>query len=157
MTEEKFHLKWNDFQTNISKSLKDLRCEDDFYDVTLVGDDNHQVSAHKVILATCSKYFKKILKQNKHPNPLLCLFGLNNCDLKHILDYIYYGEVQLHQEELNRFIYVANILELDGAAQVQTSNLNEDNLSKEELCLVIREDDCKIDQLVMLRTMLNHI
>ena len=126
-----------------TNSLKDLRCEDDFYDVTLVGDDNHQVSAHKVILATCSQYFKKVLKQNKHSSPLLCLLGLNHCDLKHILDYIYYGEVQLQQEELNRFLYVAKILELDGADQTETSNLNEESSRKEEFCLILREDECK--------------
>ena len=145
MSDEKFHLKWHDFQMNISNSLKDLRCEDDFYDVTLVGDDNHQVSAHKVILVTCSQYFKKVLKQNKHSSPLLCLLGLNHCDLKHILDYIYYGEVQLQQEELNRFLYVAKILELDGADQTETSNLNEESSRKEEFCLIIREDECKND------------
>ena len=50
MSDEKFHLKWHDFQMNFSNSLKDLRCEDDFYDVTLVGDNNNKVSAKKVIL-----------------------------------------------------------------------------------------------------------
>ena len=54
MAKEKFSIKWEDFRANISRSLKDIRSEDDFFDVTLVGDDNQQVSAHKVILATCS-------------------------------------------------------------------------------------------------------
>ena len=36
---EKFCLKWNDFQANVSKSFKFLRKENDFYDVTLVSDD----------------------------------------------------------------------------------------------------------------------
>ena len=46
---EKFCLKWNDFQQNISKSFKSLRCENNFYDVTLVGDDENLVSAHRVV------------------------------------------------------------------------------------------------------------
>ena len=41
---EKFCLKWNDFHTNVSKSFSRLRNENDFYDVTLVSDDQKQVS-----------------------------------------------------------------------------------------------------------------
>ena len=70
---EKFCLKWNDFQSNISKTFSSLRTEEEFYDVTLVSEDQHQVSAHKVVLAACSQYFKNVLKQNRHSNPLLCL------------------------------------------------------------------------------------
>ena len=150
MAEEKYNLKFGNFHTNISKSLKDIRFEDDFSDVTLVGDDNQQIHAHKVILSTCSQYFKKVLKMNKHPNPLLCLWGLNANDLKHILDYIYFGEVQLLQEELNRFLDVAKKLELDGAAQAQQqeSNLNEEleeSYNVEEFCMITEEQAFKND------------
>ena len=41
---EKYSLKWNDFQTNISASFKKLRNKSEFYDVTLVSDDQKQVS-----------------------------------------------------------------------------------------------------------------
>ena len=111
---EKFSLKWNDFQTNISRSFYKLRAENDFHDVTLVSDDQRLVSAHKLVLSSCSGYFKKILKQNKHENLLLCLEGISYTDLQHVLDYIYLGEVQIHQEQMDRFIYVAQRLQLDG-------------------------------------------
>ena len=67
---EKFCLKWNDFHTNVSKSFSRLRNENDFYDVTLVSDDQKQMSAHKGVVSSCSEECKNILKQNKHPNPL---------------------------------------------------------------------------------------
>ena len=111
---EKFSLKWNDFQTNISRSFYKLRAENDFHDVTLVSDDQRLVSAHKLVLSSCSGYFEKILKQNKHENLLLCLEGISYTDLQHVLDYIYLGEVQIHQEQMDRFIYVAQRLQLDG-------------------------------------------
>ena len=63
---EKFVLKWNDFQTNVAKSFSKLRKEEDLYDVTFVSDDPKQMSAHKVVLSSCSEYFKNILKHNKH-------------------------------------------------------------------------------------------
>ena len=63
---EKFSLKWNDFHSNISKTFSSLRTEEDFQDVTLVSADLQQVSAHKVALFACSKYFKNILQQSRH-------------------------------------------------------------------------------------------
>ena len=41
---EKFCLKWNDFQANVSKSFSALRKEEDFYDVTLVTDDEQHIA-----------------------------------------------------------------------------------------------------------------
>ena len=111
---EKFCLKWNDFHTNVSKSFSKLRNENDFYDVTLVSDDQKQLSAHKVVLSSCSDYFKKILKSNKHSNPLLCLEGISSSEMNNVLDYIYYGEVNIHQDDVDRFLNIAERLKLEG-------------------------------------------
>ena len=62
---EKFCLKWNDFEEKIATSFKKLRTADDFYDVTLVTDDQHQVSAHKIVLASSSEYLPATCKQPK--------------------------------------------------------------------------------------------
>ena len=43
---EKFDLKWNDFQTTISQYFKQLRDEKDFFDVTLVSEDNKMFQTH---------------------------------------------------------------------------------------------------------------
>ena len=114
---EKFCLKWNDFQTNINNSFRKLRCADDFYDVTLVSDDQKQVSAHKVVLSASSEYFKNILKSNKHSHPLLCLNGVNSKDLNNILDYMYNGEIQVYQENLDPFLQIAQRFQLEGLIQ----------------------------------------
>ena len=47
---EKFSLKWNDFQSLVSRSFSVLRGEEDFYDVTLVSNDQTQLPAHKLVL-----------------------------------------------------------------------------------------------------------
>ena len=111
---EKFCLKWNDFQTNVTKSFGQLRNEDDFFDVTLVSDNKQQVSAHKVVLSSCSDYFKSILKQNKHSHPLLCLEGISFSELENVLDYIYNGEIQIFHENLERFLQIAERFQLEG-------------------------------------------
>ena len=111
---EKFCLKWNDFQTNIGKSFKSLRHDDDLFDVTLVSDDHNQVSAHKLVLSACSEYFKNIFKTNKHSHPLLCLEGVTSQELNNVLDYIYNGEIQIYQDNLDRFLDVAQRFKLEG-------------------------------------------
>ena len=83
--DEVFLFKWNNFQNNVTNSFKGLRKENDFYDVTLVSDDNQQMSAHKIVLSASSEYFKTILKTNKHSDPLLCLYQIDSSDLKNIL------------------------------------------------------------------------
>ena len=111
---EKFSLKWNNFHSNVVKTFSNLRHEDDFYDVTLVGDDQQQISAHKVVLSSCSEYFKNILRQNKHQHPLLCMEGINFNEMNSILNYIYHGQVNMHQDDLDRFLNVAQRLKLEG-------------------------------------------
>ena len=91
---EKFCLKWNDFQTNVSRSFYVLRNENHLHDVTLVTDDHEKVPAHRLVLSACSDYFKDIFKNNQHSHLLLCLDGISSQDLKNIMDYIYNGEVK---------------------------------------------------------------
>lgn len=50
---DKFCLKWNEFESNVSSSFKELREDGDFLDVTLACDGN-QLEAHKVIHAESS-------------------------------------------------------------------------------------------------------
>ena len=47
MNMEKFCLRWNDFESNLSTAFKELRNEKEFFDLTLVCD-NEQIPAHKV-------------------------------------------------------------------------------------------------------------
>ena len=111
---EKFSLKWNDFQSVVSQSFSVLREESDFYDVTLVSDDLTQISAHKLVLSASSQFFKSILKKNPHSHPLLYLSGVDSTSLGFVLDYIYQGEVQICQNELDNFLEVAQKLKIEG-------------------------------------------
>ena len=78
--------------------------------------------AHKVVLSSCSEYFKNILKTNKHSHPMLCLTGITSMELENVLDYAYHGEVQIFQENINKFLDVAQILKLDGLLASQTQS-----------------------------------
>jgi len=117
---DNFCLRWNDFADNVSGAFKELRAESDFFDVTLACSDSGSktLQAHKVILSACSNFFKATFRQqsnaNKHPNPYIYLRGVTYSDLVSILDFIYNGEVNVAQEELNSFLAVAEELQIKG-------------------------------------------
>ena len=120
MESEKFCLRWNDFHTNISSAFKQIKDAEEFFDVTLACGEK-QIQAHKVIIAACSSFFRNILKQNPHPHPLLYLRGVRFTDLQAVLDFMYYGEVNVAQEKLNSFLAIAEDLRVKGLTQNQSS------------------------------------
>jgi len=120
MNQEKFCLRWNDFESNISVAFREIREEKDFFDVTLsVGD--RQVQAHKIILSACSPFFRGVLRSNPHAHPLLYLKGVAFTDLTAVLNFMYHGEVNVAQEELNSFLAVAEELKVKGLTQGNSS------------------------------------
>jgi len=121
MGTEKFCLRWNDFETNISVAFRELREEKDFFDVTLACDDS-QIQAHKVILSACSPFFRNVLRRNPHQHPLLYLKGVKYKELLSVLNFMYMGEVNVAQEELNSFLAVAEDLRVKGLTQNNSSS-----------------------------------
>jgi len=121
-TSEKFCLRWNDFESNISVAFRELREDKDFFDVTLACDDD-QIQAHKVILSACSPFFRQILKRNRHEHPLLYLKGVKYIDLMSVLNFMYHGEVNVAQDELNSFLAIAEDLKVKGLTQNKSENV----------------------------------
>jgi len=113
---EKFCLRWNDFESNISGTFREIREEKDFLDCTL-SCGSRQIQAHKLILSACSPFFRSILRQNPHQHPLLYLKGVEFTDLQAVLNFMYHGEVNVAQEELNSFLSVAEDLQVKGLTQ----------------------------------------
>jgi len=108
------NLKWNDFQENALSAFGTLREDSEFADVTLVCQDGQQVEAHKVILSSSSPFFLNLLRRNKHSHPLIFMRGLKSTDLVAIVDFLYFGEANVYQENLDSFLAVAEELQLKG-------------------------------------------
>jgi len=130
---EKFCLRWNDFESNISVAFREIRDEKDFFDVTLACGDR-QIQAHKLILSACSPFFRGVLRRNPHAHPLLYLKGVEYSDLQAVLNFMYHGEVNVAQEELNSFLAVAEDLKVKGLTQNnQNSNSGSDNTATRDI------------------------
>ena len=151
---EKFRLRLNGFDGNISSFFTSIREQRQFYDCTLATDDDDDYSdnlrAHKVILSASSEFFKKILTKNSmctHPNPLIYLKGISAKALTCLLDFMYNGEVNVAQDELDTFLEVAETLQIKGLTQtliqLNTSRSNKRNASTAHLPPPSSDDSSK--------------
>ena len=94
---EKFCLKWNDYNTNITTSYGELRESFEFSDVTLMCEEDHKIEAHRVILSASSPFFSRVLLKNNLSHQLIYMRGLKAMDLEAIVDFIYKGEANVYQ------------------------------------------------------------
>ena len=101
-----------------------FREDNDFADVTLASEDGQQVEAHKVILAASSPFFQKLLGRNKHSHPLIYMRGVKSEDLLAIVDFLYRGEADVFQENLDSFLAIAEELQLKGLMGKQDERVN---------------------------------
>ena len=114
----KFCLKWNEFDTKIGTAFREIRDDKDLLDCTL-SCGPQQIQAHKLILSVSSPFFRAVFKQNPHTHPLLYLKGISFTDLQAVITFMYHGEVNVAQEDLNTFLLVAEELKVKGLTQGQ--------------------------------------
>ena len=120
MDEDKFTLAWNDFASNAAHTFAELRKDSEFSDVTLACNDDTMFKAHKVVLASCSPVFRKLFQQYNHPNPLIILRGLNKNQLENIIDFAYFGQIEVELTDLDTYLKVAEEFKLKGLTDLGT-------------------------------------
>ena len=114
---EKFCLKWNEYQENIVSGFKDLRHDKEFTDVTLTCGDGQLAEARITVLTSFSPLFKNLLKTKKHQHPLIYMRGIMFEELSAMLDFLYCGEANVYQEQLDSFLALAKELKLQGLTE----------------------------------------
>ena len=123
-------LKWETILQTRTSNLKSLWENKDFLDVTIACDDD-QLYAHKVILSAASPFFRHILQRNQHTHPLLYLKGTTKKDIEAVLEFIYSGETQIAEDEMEKFMELANSLAIEGLVE-GFFTMNDDDQTKEE-------------------------
>lgn len=114
MDEEKFLLRWDEFESKTPTFFKQMWDDRDFADVTLATADDRQITVHKVILSLSSNFFKKILLKNPHRNPLIYLKGIYYLELELILQFVYSGQVEVRRKDLEAFLSAGKDLGIEG-------------------------------------------
>merc|ERR1719319_128929 len=105
MGPERLSLKWSQYQENFKAAFRDMRSDGDFTDVTLVCENEVTVKAHRVILSSCSSFFKAALRRKARARQRrLYLRGMRGDLMEAAMDFIYLGEVTLAREEVEEFL-----------------------------------------------------
>lgn len=129
MADIKFTLNSKNFEATAHHVFKQLWNEQDFADVTLATVDNQQIRAHKVILSSCSPFFRNILLTNTHQNPLLYLKDIKHNELEMIMQFIYLGQCEVGKDDLESFLATGQDLEVNGL----TEEVNINNVINPEI------------------------
>uniref|UniRef100_A0A1B6C9Y4 BTB domain-containing protein n=1 Tax=Clastoptera arizonana TaxID=38151 RepID=A0A1B6C9Y4_9HEMI len=131
MAGQHYCLRWNNYQSNMTSVFHQLLCTEAFVDVTLACNDD-TVKAHKVVLSACSSYFQKLLLDNPCRHPTI-IMPQDVCfrDLKFIIEFVYKGEIDVSQSELQSLLKTADQLKIKGLCEVPEGNNGKDMVSAE--------------------------
>nr|CAD7427297.1 unnamed protein product [Timema monikensis] len=119
-----FCLRWNNYQSSITSAFENLRDDEDFVDVTLACD-GRSLKAHQATVSTCGKMLAGLL-MFMHPvfrqstpckHPVIVLQDVSFADLHALVEFIYHGEVNVHQRNLSSFLKTAEVLRVSGLTQ----------------------------------------
>jgi len=144
---EKFNLTWHTFILHGQDLFKNLFESQEFSDVTLISDDQHQYKVHKFVLSACSTVFRNILTNNPN-NSSIYLRGIHHEALESILQFIYLGEVTFYNERMNEFLNVAKNLDIKeiGKNAVHKDQENEGMSVKESFYEAAESEDLNDNQ-----------
>jgi len=141
MREESYQLTWDHFPLVTCKAFNGLFRDEDFSDVTIVCETDKLIKAHKVVLSYGSPFFERILRKNVHPNPMIYLMGLKQCDLDALVKFLYYGEVNVSVDNLESFLRAAKQLEIEGLKNYEEKT----KAVTETMNNSLKEDEMKIN------------
>lgn len=99
----------------MSDVFQNMLVHENLVDVTLACE-GASIKAHKMILAACSPYFQNLFMANPCKHPIVILKDVKFNDLKAIIDFIYSGEVNIPQDQLNSLLKTAETLKIKGLA-----------------------------------------
>merc|ERR1719318_1785929 len=107
-------ISWKTFDEHLATTFRTLLADGNFKDVTLVSDDQTQMTAHKSVLSASSPILASILINNPHSNPLLFMRGLKRKVFEKLLEFIYLGKADLDEKSLNDFMDIGRDLKING-------------------------------------------
>ena len=113
-----------------------LRNDTDFTNVTLVCEDGEQIEAHKVVLVASSSFFMELLKRSKHMHPMVYMRGSKSHEILAVLDFIYCGEANVFEVNLEAFLALAEDLKLKGLIENEPRENVSDSVKSNVLKLI---------------------
>lgn len=119
--QQQFCLRWNNYQTNLTNVFDELLQNESFVDVTLACE-GQSIKAHKMVLSACSPYFQALFYDNPCQHPIIIMRDVRWEELKAIMEFMYKGEINVSQEQINPLLKVAEMLKIRGLAEVSAGS-----------------------------------
>jgi hypothetical protein len=134
ITEGGYCLRWNNHKSNLVEILESLIKMECYVDCTIYVDNHVQFKAHRVVLAACSPYFQLILQDAPQDHCSIIFPGVQEFEMRTLLEYIYAGEVNIAESQIPRIMKIAKMLEVKGLLDMVdlTSNISQQSTSVDE-------------------------
>lgn len=126
---QRFCLKWDKYQSNLTNIFEQLLQSESFVDVTLACD-GRVIKAHKIILSACSPYFQSLFVDNPCEHPTIILRDVEWGELKAAIEFMYKGEVNVLQEQIGPLLRVAEMLKIRGLTEIGDTDISEIQMRK---------------------------
>ena len=130
----KHDVTWETYDEDMREALHRMMIENVLTDVTLVSDDQIKIQAHKIILNASSPVFQTFISSFEDlPRAVIYLKGVKYEEMRHVLDFIYLGEISIERDKLDTFLSLSENLQLKGVNDKQMNTYShEDSDSTEE-------------------------
>ncbi|XP_021931806.1 centrosome-associated zinc finger protein CP190-like isoform X9 [Zootermopsis nevadensis] len=130
---QQFCVKWNSYSSNLQNVFPRLLTSEHFVDITLACE-GQMIKCHKVVLSACSTYFENLLIHNPCQHPIIFMKDMKHREVQALVDFMYKGEVNVSQEELNSLLRAAEALQIRGLCGSDHSNVgNQQNSPRQQV------------------------
>ncbi|XP_023345247.1 zinc finger E-box-binding homeobox 2 [Eurytemora carolleeae] len=136
-----YHLTWNNYNSSLISFLKHITPIQDFdsslSDVTLSCAGQKNFQAHRLVLVTCSTYFRHIFlskgmvgdKSSCPGHPIVYIPDLSEEVLELILGFMYKGEITVPSHLIIPLMEAARLLGVQGLTEPSDSSSSSDSLT----------------------------
>jgi len=121
-----YHLSWNNYEASLASFLRILSSakdgEEALSDVTISCSGGKLFQAHRLVLATCSSYFRQLFVGRAAAvagvgcvgHPIVYIPDMNDTVMEHLLAFMYRGETTVPTHALLPLIEAAKLLGIQG-------------------------------------------
>ena len=108
---------YNNFESHTFSAFTTWRDNSEFSDVILASDDGKKFKAHKLVLTASSPVFKEMLTDTTNNIPIVYLRGIGGKILNLMLDFVYKGEVDLPETDIEEFLNFTGEIKINGMSR----------------------------------------
>ena len=131
-----YEVEWNLHKSTSSQAFQRLYEDVALTDVTLACEDNKAIRAHRVVLSSCSDFFRGILERTDSFGSMIYLQGISYKNLVLLKKFMYLGKASAQKNELKEFLLLSKTLlnqkNIEGVKGVNLTSLMHDNNIKNQ-------------------------